>query len=68
MESLSASAQYLSIEVKKIKKVIKVNKKTSSLISKTLDFFLMTLAIGFVNLLSKRQNIQIPFYIFVMFR
>ena len=62
------SAQYLSIGVRKTKEVIEISKKASSLVSETLDPFLKTLAGGLVNLLNKRQNVQIPLHILVVFR
>lgn len=57
MEFFLVNAQYLSIELKKIKEVIKVSKKVFSLVSETLYPFFKTLAAEIVNLLSERQNV-----------
>lgn len=54
MGSYLVNAQYLSIGVRKTKKVIKVSKKASSLVLETLDPFLKMLIAGLVNLLSER--------------
>lgn len=51
------NAQYLSIRVRKTKEIMKVSKKAFSLVPKTLDLFLKTLAAGLVNLLSERQDV-----------
>lgn len=53
------NVQYLSIGVRKTEEVMKVSKKTSSLVSETLDLFLKTLAAGLVNSLSECQDVQI---------
>lgn len=51
------NAQYLSIGVRKTEETTKVSKKASSLIPKTLDLFLKTLAAGLVNSPSERQDV-----------
>ena len=45
--------QYLSIRIRKNKEVMKVNKKASSLILKTVYLFLKTLTAGLINFLNK---------------
>lgn len=61
------NAQYLSIGVRKTEEIMKIDKKTSSLVSEILDLFLKTLAAGFVNLLSERQAVQILLHSLVIF-
>lgn len=68
MRSLSVNAQYLSIGVRKTEEVMKISKKASLLVPETLDPFLKTLAVGLVNSLNERQDVQILLHALVMFR
>lgn len=46
---------------------MKISKKAFPLVLRTFDLFLKTLAAGLVNSFSKRQDIQILLYAFVIF-